>query len=168
MQLPQDILDHYGSGNEQERLSHGAGRSEAPRTRELLSRWLPSAPALVLGVGGAAGRYALPLAAAGYQVHLLDPVPLHGPAGRAGRPVSHAAAGLGADRRRAHPAVRVMPRGMPSLVCTDRELVDWAPGAAPALSAARLQRGRSPLPGVSGCRRFRRWWLRGMLGPREW
>jgi ubiquinone/menaquinone biosynthesis C-methylase UbiE len=77
VRLPQDILDHDGSGDEQERLSRGAGRLEALRTRELLRRWLPSVPAVVLDVGGAAGRYALPLAAAGYQVHLLDPVQLH-------------------------------------------------------------------------------------------
>jgi hypothetical protein len=31
----------------------------------------------VLDVGGGAGVYALPLAAQGYQVHLVDPVALH-------------------------------------------------------------------------------------------
>jgi ubiquinone/menaquinone biosynthesis C-methylase UbiE len=31
----------------------------------------------VLDVGGAAGAYALPLAAEGYEVHLVDPVSLH-------------------------------------------------------------------------------------------
>jgi ubiquinone/menaquinone biosynthesis C-methylase UbiE len=31
----------------------------------------------VLDVGGAAGIYALPLAAEGYEVHLVDPVALH-------------------------------------------------------------------------------------------
>jgi len=47
------------------------------RTRQLLARYLPSAPATVLDVGGGAGIYALPLAAEGYSVHLIDPVPLH-------------------------------------------------------------------------------------------
>jgi ubiquinone/menaquinone biosynthesis C-methylase UbiE len=47
------------------------------RTRELLSRLLPAPPATVLDVGGAAGAYALPLAAEGYEVHLVDPVALH-------------------------------------------------------------------------------------------
>ena len=32
---------------------------------------------MVLDVGGAAGSYAFPLADEGYQVHLVDPVPLH-------------------------------------------------------------------------------------------
>jgi SAM-dependent methyltransferase len=32
---------------------------------------------VILDVGGGAGVYAFPLAAAGYQVHLVDPVPLH-------------------------------------------------------------------------------------------
>ncbi len=32
---------------------------------------------MVLDVGGAAGVHAAPLAAAGYEVHLVDPVPLH-------------------------------------------------------------------------------------------
>jgi SAM-dependent methyltransferase len=75
--LPDDLLDYYGLGMERDRLSAGRGRLEALRTRELLDRWLPPAPAVVLYVGGAAGRYALPLAAAGYEVHLVDPVPLH-------------------------------------------------------------------------------------------
>lgn len=77
MELSQDVLDHYAQGREQDRLARGAGRLEELRTRELLARWLPPAPAVVLDVGGAAGRYALPLAAAGYEVHLVDPVPLH-------------------------------------------------------------------------------------------
>ncbi len=38
---------------------------------------LPAAPATVVDVGGGAGVYAIPLASAGYQVHLIDPVPLH-------------------------------------------------------------------------------------------
>jgi SAM-dependent methyltransferase len=74
---PQDVLDHYAMGRERDRLAHGHGRLEALRTTELLERWLPAAPATVLDVGGAAGRYALPLAAQGYAVHLVDPVPLH-------------------------------------------------------------------------------------------
>jgi ubiquinone/menaquinone biosynthesis C-methylase UbiE len=42
-----------------------------------LDGWLPAAPAVLLDIGGAAGRYAIPLAAAGYQVHLVDPMALH-------------------------------------------------------------------------------------------
>lgn len=47
------------------------------RTWDLLTRALPAAPARVLDVGGATGVYASPLAAAGYTVHLVDPVPAH-------------------------------------------------------------------------------------------
>jgi ubiquinone/menaquinone biosynthesis C-methylase UbiE len=43
----------------------------------MLCRHLPPPPARVLDVGGAAGVHALPLARAGYEVHLLDPVPRH-------------------------------------------------------------------------------------------
>jgi SAM-dependent methyltransferase len=52
-------------------------RLEQARTRELLTRHLPPAPAVILDVGGAAGAYAVWLATRGYEVHLVDPVPLH-------------------------------------------------------------------------------------------
>ena len=47
------------------------------RTQKLLADVLPPEPAVVLDVGGAAGAHAEPLAALGYEVHLIDPVPLH-------------------------------------------------------------------------------------------
>jgi hypothetical protein len=59
------IREHYGVGVERNRLTTW-GRLEAERTRELLRRYLPEPPAVVLDVGGAEGAYALPLAAAGY------------------------------------------------------------------------------------------------------
>ncbi|RHA43795.1 class I SAM-dependent methyltransferase [Cellulomonas rhizosphaerae] len=77
MTIRPEITAYYELGREQDRLERGVGRVEALRTLELLGRWLPPAPARVLDVGGAAGRYALPLAAAGYAVTLVDPVPLH-------------------------------------------------------------------------------------------
>src|SRR5207249_1849236 len=52
-------------------------RLEFVRTQELLSRFLPAPPAIVLDVGGGPGRYAACLATAGYTVTVLDPVPLH-------------------------------------------------------------------------------------------
>ena len=73
--LDPEIAGHYGSVSEQERL--GTWNLERVRTWELLGRYLPSSPAVVLDVGGAAGVYALPLAAAGYEVHLVDPLALH-------------------------------------------------------------------------------------------
>lgn len=72
-----EILEYYRRGGESERLSSGAGRLEFLRTLDVLSRVLPPAPATVLDVGGATGVYAGPLAAAGYRVHVVDPVPEH-------------------------------------------------------------------------------------------
>ena len=71
-----DIAAYYDRGHEEGRLGDW-GRLEFLRTRELLARFLPAPPATVLDVGGAAGAYALPLAAEGYEVHLVDPVALH-------------------------------------------------------------------------------------------
>ena len=71
-----DMGAYYDRGTEQGRLADW-GRLEFLRTRELLARFLPAPPATVLDVGGAAGAYALPLAAEGYEVHLVDPVALH-------------------------------------------------------------------------------------------
>ena len=71
-----DIAAYYGRGDEEGRLGDW-GRLEFLRTRELLARFLPAPPVTVLDVGGAAGAYALPLAAEGYEVHLVDPVALH-------------------------------------------------------------------------------------------
>ena len=42
----------------------------------LLERFLPAPPACVLDVGGASGVHASWLSGRGYQVHLVDPVPL--------------------------------------------------------------------------------------------
>jgi len=71
------MLDHYRDGREAGRLSAGAGLLERERTREALTRFLPRAPAVVLDVGGGPGAHARWLAARGYEVHLIDPVPLH-------------------------------------------------------------------------------------------
>ena len=77
-ELDENILAYYEMGREEERLpGAAAGRLEYLRTRELLARHLPPAPATVLDVGGGAGIYALPLAGEGYSVYLIDPVPLH-------------------------------------------------------------------------------------------
>jgi SAM-dependent methyltransferase len=72
-----EILAYYEHGFEQDRLAGGRQRIEFLRLWDLLERHLPPPPAQVLDVGGGAGVYAVPLAAAGYHVHLIDPVPLH-------------------------------------------------------------------------------------------
>jgi ubiquinone/menaquinone biosynthesis C-methylase UbiE len=71
------IAEFYLQAEEASRLEEGAFLLEALRTRELIQRHAPAPPATVLDIGGAAGAYALWLAAAGYSVHLLDPVPRH-------------------------------------------------------------------------------------------
>ena len=75
--LPEDVITHYASGYEANRLDFGGGKIERERTREMLERFLPSAPATVIDIGGGTGRYALWLARRGYKVHLIDIVPLH-------------------------------------------------------------------------------------------
>jgi SAM-dependent methyltransferase len=77
-QLPEfdsTIAEYYRRAPEEDRLEHGPFLLEALRTRELIQRYAPAAPATVVDIGGAAGAYALWLAEAGYTVHLLDAVP---------------------------------------------------------------------------------------------
>ncbi|MFJ2631680.1 class I SAM-dependent methyltransferase [Streptomyces sp. NPDC087422] len=74
-----EILDFYGSVfDESTRLTSSAdGALELARTREILRRHLPPAPAAVLDVGGGAGVHAKWLVEDGYRVHLVDPVERH-------------------------------------------------------------------------------------------
>jgi SAM-dependent methyltransferase len=74
---PDEILGYYALGGEQGRLDEAYFPLERARTQELVARHLPPAPGVVLDVGGAAGAYAFWLAEKGYEVHLVDPVPLH-------------------------------------------------------------------------------------------
>jgi SAM-dependent methyltransferase len=75
--ITSEILDYYRRGNEEQRLTASVGRLEWIRTWDILERHLPPPPSRVLDVGGGTGVYALPLAARGYRVHLIDAVPLH-------------------------------------------------------------------------------------------
>ena len=75
--IASEILDYYGEGNEEQRLTASLGRLERIRTWEIIERHIPPAPSRLLDVGGGTGVYALPLAGRGYRVHLIDPVPLH-------------------------------------------------------------------------------------------
>jgi SAM-dependent methyltransferase len=75
--LEQQIAGYYQSGQEADRLESPFFRLEKVRTLDILDRFLPPAPALILDVGGAAGAYAFPLAERGYTVDLIDPVALH-------------------------------------------------------------------------------------------
>jgi ubiquinone/menaquinone biosynthesis C-methylase UbiE len=73
----EQIISHYASGYEAERLSMQSGQLERERTRELLMRFLPSRPASILDVGGGPGGHACWLAKQGYEVHLIDITPMH-------------------------------------------------------------------------------------------
>jgi ubiquinone/menaquinone biosynthesis C-methylase UbiE len=75
--FPPEAHAHYESINETERLQRSTHRLELLRTQQLLTRFLPPAPATVADVGGAAGAHAFWLAKQGYDVELLDIVPLH-------------------------------------------------------------------------------------------
>ena len=75
MHLDPAIAAYYARFSEEDRHTRGLSQLEAYRTRQLIERHAPPAPATVLDVGGAAGAYALWLAERGYTVHLLDPVP---------------------------------------------------------------------------------------------
>jgi SAM-dependent methyltransferase len=73
----EDVQRYYAHGAEAERLNYGPGKLERLRTKEILSRFLPGPPARILDIGGGAGAYSLWLLENGYEVDLIEPVPLH-------------------------------------------------------------------------------------------
>ena len=77
-QLSDEILSFYRQTQESKRLTTNTqGQLEFVRTQEIITRYLPPAPAVVLDIGGGSGPYACWLAKEGYEVHLVDPVDLH-------------------------------------------------------------------------------------------
>ncbi|MBD1865109.1 MULTISPECIES: class I SAM-dependent methyltransferase [Trichocoleus] len=77
--LSNEAFAYYEQGQEAQRLlqSQKLGPLELIRTQELLTRYLPDPPAVIFDVGGGSGIYACWLAQQGYEVHLVDAVPLH-------------------------------------------------------------------------------------------
>jgi ubiquinone/menaquinone biosynthesis C-methylase UbiE len=69
--------EFYALGLEADRLADGAGLLELVRTQDIVSRMVPPPPGVVLDVGGGPGVYSIWLARRGYEVHLVDPIPLH-------------------------------------------------------------------------------------------
>jgi hypothetical protein len=53
---PDEVLAFYARGREDERLSLEKGKLERERTEELLRRFLPAPPGIVLDVGGGTGQ----------------------------------------------------------------------------------------------------------------
>ena len=72
-----EIVTHYESSNEAERLLNSFGQLELARTQAIIQRYLPPPPAVIMDVGGGAGIHSCWLAKMGYEVHLVDAVPLH-------------------------------------------------------------------------------------------
>ena len=76
--LSDEILSFYRQTQESKRLTNDVrGQIEFARTQEIITRYLPAPPAVVLDIGGGSGPYSCWLAKAGYEVHLVDPVDLH-------------------------------------------------------------------------------------------
>ena len=76
--LSDEILSFYRQTQESKRLTNDVkGQIEFARTQEIITRYFPEPPAVVLDIGGGSGTYACWLAKAGYEVHLVDPVDLH-------------------------------------------------------------------------------------------
>ncbi len=75
--LSDEIAEYYDRGEEPGRLLAGTGLLERERTREILTRYLPAAPARIIDVGGGDGIHGRWLAEAGYEVHLIDPIAKH-------------------------------------------------------------------------------------------
>jgi ubiquinone/menaquinone biosynthesis C-methylase UbiE len=98
------IARYYERGAEIDRLAGGfpSGPLEFERTKELLLRHLPPPPGRVLDVGGGPGAYAAWMADLGYQVHVVDSLPLHVEQAEAAHP--SVTAELGDARRLRHSA----------------------------------------------------------------
>jgi SAM-dependent methyltransferase len=71
------ILDYYAATDEASRLQRLESELELLRTRDILVRNLPSAPADVIDVGGGPAVHSYWLASLGYHTHLVDLVPKH-------------------------------------------------------------------------------------------
>ena len=71
------ILDYYAATDEASRLQRLESELELLRTRDILVRNLPPAPADVIDVGGGPAVHSYWLASLGYHTHLVDLVPKH-------------------------------------------------------------------------------------------
>jgi ubiquinone/menaquinone biosynthesis C-methylase UbiE len=72
-----EIIAYYQQGKEAQRLLQGIGQLEFTRTQDIMRRYLPEPPGVICDIGGGPGLYACWLARLGYEVHLVDAIPLH-------------------------------------------------------------------------------------------
>jgi len=72
-----NILRYYETTDEASRLQRLESELELLRTRDILIRNLPPAPANVIDVGGGPAVHSYWLASLGYHTHLVDLVPKH-------------------------------------------------------------------------------------------
>ena len=75
--LAPEVLAYYEAGIELRRLQTGTGRLELRRTQDLIVRYVVPPPSVIVDAGGGPGHYSSWLARHGYEVHLVDAVPLH-------------------------------------------------------------------------------------------
>src|SRR5512143_2896052 len=71
------ILEYYETTDESARLQRLESELELLRTRDILARNLPPAPAEVLDDGGGPAVHSYWLSSLGYCTHLVDLVPRH-------------------------------------------------------------------------------------------
>ena len=72
------VINYYQEYyDEKARLNRDQSAIEFARTQDIIQRYLPKPPAMVLDVGGGPGVYSAWLARLGYTVRLLDIVPRH-------------------------------------------------------------------------------------------
>jgi SAM-dependent methyltransferase len=71
------VVRHYETVREESRITEGLGQLELLRTQEVAGRFLPSAPARIVDVGGGPGVYAEWLAREGYELRVIDLTPRH-------------------------------------------------------------------------------------------
>lgn len=73
-----EIIEYYTKVfSEADRLNSGPPLLELLRTQKILEERLTQPPAVILDIGGGPGVYTVWLLKKGYEVHLVDPVPLH-------------------------------------------------------------------------------------------
>lgn len=70
-----EIIEYYNSGKEIDRLQKGIGKIEFVRTKEIISRYLPSQKQVIYDIGGGTGEYSRWLSQLGHEVHLLELAP---------------------------------------------------------------------------------------------